>query len=47
MQENDNASKVLKTEDAINALSKEGIKSVANEFLDENYFLGILLPEED
>lgn len=37
---------ILKSESAINALTIEGIKNVANEFLDENYFLGILLPEE-
>ena len=47
MQENNDASNVLKTEDAINALTKEGIKAVANEFLDKNYFLGILMPEDD
>jgi zinc protease len=47
MQENDDASKVLKTEDAINSLTIEGIKQVANEFLDNNYFLGILMPEDE
>ncbi|MCB0463228.1 MAG: insulinase family protein [Flavobacteriaceae bacterium] len=46
MQEGNEASKVLKTEDAINELTIEGIKQVANEFLDENYFLGILMPED-
>jgi len=47
MQENNDASKILKTEEAINALTKEDIKSVANEFLDANYFLGILMPEDN
>ncbi len=45
-QENSDPAAVLKSEAAINALTIEGIKNVANEFLDENYFLGILLPEE-
>jgi zinc protease len=47
MQESDDASKVLKTEEAINALSVESIKQVANTFLDNNYFLGVLMPEEE
>ena len=47
MQEDSDAEKVLKTEEAINALTKEAIQKVANEFLDGNYFLGILMPEED
>jgi len=45
-QEKSDAADILKSEAAINALTIEGIKNVANEFLDENYFLGILLPEE-
>ena len=47
MQEKSDAANVLKTEAAINALTKEAIKDVAIEFLDENYFLGILMPEEN
>jgi len=45
-QESGDASDILKTEAAINALTTEAIKNVANEFLDKNYFLGILMPEE-
>jgi len=45
--ESGNVSDVLKKEEAINALTIKSIQDVANEFLDENYFLGILLPEED
>jgi len=45
-QESGDASDILKTEAAINALTIEAIKNVANEFLDKNYFLGILMPEE-
>lgn len=46
-QESSEVTDILKTEKAINALTKKGIQNVANEFLDENYFLGILLPEEN
>ncbi|MEZ4796373.1 MAG: insulinase family protein [Flavobacteriaceae bacterium] len=47
MQENSDAANVLNTEKAINSLTIEAIKQVANEFLDENYFLAILMPEEE
>tara|TARA_R110002074_G_scaffold39418_1_gene106020 strand:- start:6238 stop:9084 length:2847 start_codon:yes stop_codon:yes gene_type:complete len=47
MQENKNPADVLKTQEAINGLTIEAIKNIANEFLDENYFLGILMPEDN
>ncbi|MCH7524508.1 MAG: hypothetical protein IIC74_05740, partial [Bacteroidetes bacterium] len=46
-QESSDVNDILKTEKAVNGLTVKDIQNVANEFLDENYFLGILLPEED
>jgi zinc protease len=46
-QENRDPAKVLHTEEAINSITKEDIKNVANEFLDKNYYLGILMPEDN
>jgi len=46
-QESSDVTDILETEKAVNGLTVKDIQNVANEFLDENYFLGILLPEED
>ncbi|MCK5400860.1 MAG: insulinase family protein [Flavobacteriaceae bacterium] len=46
-KESSDVNEILNAESSINALTKKDIQNVANEFLDENYFLGILLPEED
>lgn len=46
-QESSDVTDILKTVKAVNGLTVKDIQNVANEFLDENYFLGILLPEED
>ena len=37
---------VLEYEEKIAALTKEEIKEVANKYLNENYLLGILMPEK-
>ncbi len=46
-QESSDVNDILNVESAINTLTKKDIQNVANEFLDDNYFLGILLPEEE
>jgi zinc protease len=45
--EKTNAEKVLKTEKAVEELTKMDIQNAAKEYLDENYLLGILLPEAE
>lgn len=45
--ESSDVNNILNAKSAINALTKKDIQNVANEFLDENYYLGILLPEKD
>ncbi|WP_037321148.1 pitrilysin family protein [Salegentibacter sp. Hel_I_6] len=37
---------ILKYEEKVAALSKEEIKEVANKYLNENYLLGVLMPEK-
>lgn len=37
---------VLKYEEMVNAITAEELKTAANQFLDKNYFLGILMPEK-
>ncbi len=45
--EKTNPEKVLKIEKAVAELTKTDIQNAAKEYLDENYLLGILLPEEE
>lgn len=45
--ENTDAEEVLNTEKAIAALTKADIQNAANAYLDGNYLLGILLPDEE
>lgn len=46
-EEGSNPAKVLKTVEAVNSLSKEDIQRAARIYLDENYFLGVLMPEDN
>ena len=45
-QRGEDPTKVLAYEDAVNKLTAKEIQKVAKQFLDKNYFLSILLPEE-
>ena len=44
--ENEESGNFLSREKQVSALTAKGIQEVANEFLDENYLLAILMPEE-
>ena len=37
---------MMSFEDRVNALTAEELKAVANKYLDDNYFMGVLMPEE-
>ena len=45
-QEDRDPSYILDYEKRVNALTAEAIQKIAQEYLDENYFLAILMPEE-
>lgn len=45
-KESSDASKMLDFEKAVEALTKKDIQKIANDILDKNYLLGILMPEE-
>lgn len=46
-QYDEDPARVLKTADAINDVTLANIKNVANAYLDGNYFLAILMPEDN
>ncbi|MDB4292223.1 insulinase family protein [Maribacter sp.] len=46
-QENDNPEKILSYERNINELEAKDLQNLAKKYLDENYFLGILMPESN
>jgi len=45
-QENRDPNSVLSYEDRVNKLMPNDLQKVAKTYLDKNYFLGILMPEE-
>ncbi|WP_416442144.1 M16 family metallopeptidase [Leeuwenhoekiella sp. A16] len=45
-QQDKNMDEVISFEDEIKSLTTKEIQDVANKYLDQNYFLGILMPEE-
>ena len=46
-QEKNNPENILAYESKVNALSAEEVQQIAVKYLDENYFLGILMPEDN
>ena len=46
-EENRSAEEILNFEEQVNALTSKDLQEVAQKYLDDNYFLGILMPEED
>lgn len=46
-QEKKNMTELLEYEENVKALTSDDLQSVAQKFLDENYFLGILMPENE
>jgi zinc protease len=44
-QENKNPENILDYESRVNNLKPEDLQEIAKKYLDENYFLGILMPE--
>ena len=39
-------SNIMNFESRVKALTADQLKAVANKYLDENYFMGVLMPEE-
>ena len=46
-QEDENPEEILSYEQKVNALTAKELQEVAKKYLDDNYFLGILMPEEN
>lgn len=46
-QEDRDVNSILTYEEKVNALNSKDLQEIAKKYLDENYFLGILMPEEN